>query len=113
MIRFLLIAGIASILLATGCASTIAPPDGILHTDNPDTLAAYKAQMEHVVSVVDGTPDYKRIPLDTEEQRGWFAELTFKYWDGQITREEFIKKSAARFPDYLASIELVADALKD
>ncbi len=113
VIRFYLIAAIVAILLATGCASPSSPEEGILHTDNPETLAAYKAQMEYVVSVVDATPNYERIPLDTKEQRSWFAGLTFKYWDEQIAREEFVKTSLARYPDYRASIELVADALKD
>lgn len=100
------------LLLITSCASPPSPSEGILHADDPKVVAAYKKRLEHVVAVAKATPNYERIPLDTEEEQNWFTTLTFKYWDGQITRSEFMQEGLSRFPDYKASLELVADELK-
>lgn len=104
---------VALLLMVAGCASPPPPSESLLHADDPAVQAAYKAQMEHAVDIVQATPNYKRIPLDTEEEQAWFTALTFLYWDNQITREEFIQEGLSRFPGYKASLELVADALKD
>lgn len=103
---------LAIAVLMTGCASSApTPPSHIPHSDDAEKVAAYQARIKQLVSVVDDTPGYKRIPLDSDEEIGWFAGLSFQFWDGQITRDEFMKRGLARFPGYEASFRLVAENL--
>lgn len=113
MIRSILFVTFTALLLATGCVSGPTPPQHIPHSDDQARVDAYQEKIKYLVKVIDATPDYQRIPLDTDEDTSWFAGLSFQYWDGQITKDEFMEKGLARFPDYRTSFELVANNLKD
>ena len=63
--------------------------------------------MRSVASGIKDDPNYKRIELNTPEKKEWFRTLTYKLWDRQITRYEFIAEGLAQHPDHRYEFEFV------
>ena len=102
---------LCSMLFFAGCASTT-PSSNIPHANDPERVKAFQERIISVAKEIKNMPNYKRIPLDTSDEQGWFAGIAFQYWDNQITREEFVSTGVRRFPDHRASFETVAEKLK-
>ena len=66
----------------------------------PEKKEAYEKKMREVASGIKDDPNYKRLALDTPEKKEWFKTLTYRLWDRQITRQQFIKEGLKRYPDH-------------
>ena len=73
----------------------------------PHKLALYKQTMRSVASGIQNDPNYRRIALDTPEKKEWFKNLTYKLWDRQITRSQFMAEGLAQYPSHSHEFQFV------
>jgi hypothetical protein len=69
--------------------------------------ALYQQTMRAVAAGIKHDPKYNRIALDTPEKKEWFKRLTYKLWDRQITRYDFISEGLSKYPDHRYEFEFV------
>jgi len=81
----------------------------ILHYEKPTPhkLALYQQTMRSVASGIKLDSNYKRITLDTPEKKEWFRMLTYRLWDRQITRYQFMREGLAQYPTHRYEFEFV------
>lgn len=61
---------------------------------------AYENTMRKIAAGIQDDPNYKRISLNTPEKKAWFRSLTFRLWDRQITRDQFMSEALAKYPNH-------------
>jgi hypothetical protein len=61
---------------------------------------AYEKKMREIASGIKDDPNYQRLALDTPEKKEWFKKLTYRLWDRQITRQQFINEGLRRYPNH-------------
>lgn len=61
---------------------------------------AYEKTMRKIASGIKDDTNYQRIALVTPEKKEWFRKLTYRLWDRQITRQQFIAEGLKRYPDH-------------
>jgi len=66
----------------------------------PEKQEAYEKKMIQVAAGIQNDLNYKRLALDTPEKKEWFKTLTYRLWDRQITRQQFIREGLKRYPDH-------------
>jgi len=66
----------------------------------PQKKEAYEKTMRKVASGIKDDPNYQRLALDTPEKKEWFKTLTYRLWDRQITRQQFVAQGLKRYPDH-------------
>ena len=66
----------------------------------PKKLAMYQQTMRNVAAGIKSDTNYQRIALDTPEKKAWFKSLTYRLWDRQITRQQFIAEGLAKYPTH-------------
>ncbi|GIT98004.1 hypothetical protein [Sulfurovum sp. TSL1] len=66
----------------------------------PEKKEAYENIMRKVASGIQDDPNYQRLTLNTPEKKEWFKKLTYRLWDRQITRHQFINEGLKRYPDH-------------
>ncbi|WP_373030313.1 hypothetical protein [Sulfurovum sp.] len=66
---------------------------------SPEKKEAYEKTMRKIASGIKDDPNYQRLALDTPEKKEWFKNLTYRLWDRQITRQQFIKEGLRRYPN--------------
>ena len=111
---FLSLATLVFIVLAifTGCSSqNQAIREATKDAKDPETVKAFEKWFNDTIDDVKSKPDYKRIPLDTEEEQKWFLTQLFLAWDKKITKDEFVKTGLTKYPDYKESLEYLASKL--
>ena len=114
-IRVMLV--IVSLMLFTACTpaskylTQTTTPTKNIHYEKPT-----KAKMEHytktmklVASGIKHDPKYQRIALDTPEKKAWFRSLTYRLWDRQMTRQQFMAEGLAKYPDRRYEFQFVID----
>ena len=67
---------------------------------SPEKQAAYEKKMRKIASGIKDDPNYQRLELDTPEKKEWFKTLTYRLWDRQITRYQFVSEGLKRYPDH-------------
>ena len=75
--------------------------------------AGFMALLKSSSEKIEKNPNYRRIPIDTKEQRDHFLTLYHQAYQKKITKEEFIQKMNAKYPGYSKSIQWNADQLPD
>jgi len=106
---------IGLLLVLTGCSeSTTLLSSGLAHSNtkyyNKPTgrkLHAYEKTMKYVGAGIRHDKRYKRINLNTPEKKNWFKMLTYRLWDRQITRQEFISEGLSKYPTHRYEFEFV------
>lgn len=73
----------------------------------PHKLALYQQTMRSVASGIKHDSKYQRIALDTPEKKEWFKTLTYRLWDRQITRQQFVAEGLAQYPSRRYEFEFV------
>jgi len=73
--------------------------------------AAYKGTMKKVGAEIKRDANYKRLDLSTPELKNWFTDITYKLWDGQISRGQFIALGLEKYPDRAYEFEVIANGL--
>ena len=73
---------------------------------------AYQQTMRKVAGGIQHDPKYQRIALDTPEKKAWFKSLTYRYWDRQISRQQFISEGLAQYPDHSYEFNFIANGFQ-
>jgi len=71
----------------------------------------YKVAMTQVGKDIKRDANYKRLDLSTPELKNWFTDITYKLWDGQISRGQFIAAGLEKFPKHSYEFETISNGL--
>lgn len=87
----------------------------VIHYEKPTEakMALYKTTMRSVASGIKDDANYKRIALDTPEKKAWFRSLTYRLWDRQITRQQFMAEGLAKYPDRRYEFQFVINGFEN
>ena len=99
------------IALAIALTVTILYIDATTDVEESDEAKAFNSWAISVIDEAKADSTYKRIPLDSRADQRWFMETMFKAWEKKITKEDFIKIGAEKFPNNKESFEFVANRL--
>jgi hypothetical protein len=72
-------------------------------------LAQYEKTMRSVASGIKTDPNYHRIVLNSSEKKEWFKSLTYRLWDRQITKEQFMQQGLAKYPSHRYELQFIID----
>lgn len=72
---------------------------------------AYKNAMRKVGESIAQDTNYQKLDLSTAELKDWFTDITFKVWDHQITREQFVASGLEKFPNRTYEFNKIAKGL--
>lgn len=67
----------------------------------------YQKTMMKVASGIKDDPNYNKIALDSPEKKAWFRELTYRLWDRQITRYQFVSEGLEKYPTHKYEFDFV------
>lgn len=73
----------------------------------PHKMELYQQTMRTVASGIQNDNNYRHIALDTPEKKSWFKQLTYRLWDRQITRQQFIQEGLAKYPTHQHEFQFV------
>jgi len=73
--------------------------------------AAFDNRMSHVIKHVMADPSYKKIPLDSTNDREWFDDQSEALFAKKITKEQYVADGVKHYPGYDASFVELADLL--
>ena len=76
-------------------------------------LALYQQTMRSVASGIKHDSNYRRITLDTAEKKEWFRMLTYRLWDRQITRNQFMSEGLAQYPTHRYEFEFLINGFEN
>jgi len=79
----------------------------------PHKLALYQQTMRSVASGIKHDTNYQRIALDTPEKKEWFKTLTYRLWDRQITRDQFMAEGLSKYPSRRYEFQFVIDGFSN
>ena len=99
--------------LFTGCngVQQVTPPKPLYQVAQSKKQEAYNIAMKKVGRSTLHDPTYQRIALDTAENKIWFKTLTYKLWDREITKKEYIEEGLKRYPSHRYEFEFIAEGL--
>ena len=72
---------------------------------------AYKNAMRKVGMTIKQDASYKKLDLSTPELKEWFTDITYKLWDHQINRSQFVAYGLEKYPDRAYEFQIIADGL--
>ena len=106
-------------LTFTGCTSPMSPNAPTIKTQNtyaqtyekptPEKLDLYQQTMRNVAAGIKTDSNYQRITLDTPAKKEWFRTLTYRLWDRQITRQQFIAEGLSKYPSHQYEFNFVVN----
>ncbi len=99
------------VLSVTACAINF-PREAEKLGASPEQAERYEQQLEAVVTTISKQPEHYQLALNTRADQKWLAAVTYKYWSGQLSREEFVAQGELRFPEHRPTFEMMADQLK-
>ena len=73
---------------------------------------AYQQTMRKVAGGIQHDPNYKRVALDTPEKKAWFKSLTYRFWDRQISRQQFMSEGLAQYPSHSYEFNFIANGFQ-
>jgi hypothetical protein len=73
---------------------------------------AYQQSMRKVAGGIQHDPNYKRIALDTPEKKAWFKSLTYRFWNRQISRQQFMSEGLAQYPGHSYEFNFIANGFQ-
>ena len=72
-------------------------------------VSAFEKKFNQVLEDVKNKKDYKKIPFDSNADTEEFIADSYKLWDKQITKEDFISKGTKKYPDFKETYNYLAD----
>jgi len=118
-----MIKNLLSILLFSplflGCTPTLSkhPQVDSSHTSmsTTTTYVPPNAQKEeifqkamHAIGIkIEDDDAYEHMDFDTDEDKKWFKTLTYRLWDRQITRQQFLAEAMRKYPQHKYEFEFI------
>ncbi len=76
--------------------------------------SAYSQVMKSVGADVKNNPKYNRMDLKSpNDNRQWFKESTYRLWEGNITKEQFINAGLEKYPNNYYEFSFIASSILD
>ena len=72
-------------------------------------VKAFERKFNAVIKVVKKKDGYKKIPLKKSADQQWFIRESFKLWDKQIAKDQYVSNGEKKVPGYKSSFEFLAD----
>lgn len=125
-IRTLLLVILSFIFL--GCTPTLRKhpqPNSIDNTDSTDSTETvipthssyippdaekeeiFQKAMYQIGLKIQEDDSYQHIDFETPEEKKWFKVLTYRLWDRQITRHQFLSEAIAKYPQNKYEFEFI------
>jgi len=79
----------------------------IYEKPTPQKLKAYQKTMLKIALGIKDDPRYNKIALKTAQNKAWFRDLTYRLWDRQITRYQFITEGLKKYPTHRYEFEFI------
>jgi hypothetical protein len=83
----------------TAQVTQVATTETFYEEPTPEKTEAYEKTMRNIAAGIKDDPNYQRLSLNTPEKKEWFKKLTYRFWDRQITRQQFIAEGLKRYPN--------------
>lgn len=79
------------------------------HFEQPSVAKteAYENTMRKIASGIQNDPNYQRIALNTPEKKKWFRNLTYRLWDRQMTRQQFMSEGLEKEPSHKYEFDFI------
>lgn len=74
---------------------------------SPEKEEKFKRTMHSVGLNIQNDPAYQRIDFAGKEEKKWFRMLTYRLWDRQITRQQFLLEGRAKYPQHIYEFEFI------
>ncbi len=112
---------ILTVYALSGCAETVAffekgqarkSNAAVYEAPTPQKEARFKEVLAQTARTVKTDPKYRPIGLSSKEEKAWFATLTYRLWDRQITRRDFIEEASLRYPQRVYEFTRIAETLQ-
>jgi hypothetical protein len=106
-------------VLMTGCTDMMGPSlsssTSAAHYEKPTPAkeAKFHETMIKVAQSTRSNPQYKRMSLNTPEEKKWFSDLMYRLWDRQITRQQFITEGLKKYPNHKYEFTYIANAYQN
>lgn len=105
---------ILSLILLTfsGCTPTLSTDPDFQHQTSsslqsseyippsPEKEEIFQRTMHSIGSNIQNDLAYQRIDFETAEEKKWFKTLTYRLWDRQITRQQFLAQGLEKYPQH-------------
>ncbi len=100
--------------ITSGCSSlrNLAIEDSIKNTkDANDTQKVKKFEkiFAQVLDDIENKKDYQKLPTGDTDKTRWLIKESFKLWDKQITKDEYITASVEKYNGYKETLSYLAD----
>jgi len=119
LLKLLILAAFTAVTLSSisGCASmqnmiVENSIEGTKGSEDSKKVAAFEKKFTQVLEDIKKKDGYKKLPLEDEEDLAWFINLSFKLWDKQISKAEYITVGEKKFPGYKETFEYLADEFR-
>ena len=98
----------------SGCSSmrNMIIEDSIKNTkgaENPAKVSKFEKKFEQVLDDLDKKEDYKKVPVDSTAETEWLVRQSFKLWDKQISKSDYVNAGEKKYPGYSKSFGYLAD----
>ena len=73
------------------------------------STAAFEKKFNQVLEAISNKDDYKKIPFDSNADTEEFIADSYKLWDKQITKNQYVQKGLKKYPEYKDTYNYLAD----
>ncbi|MDQ7084251.1 MAG: hypothetical protein Q9M36_04655 [Sulfurovum sp.] len=73
----------------------------------PAKMAIYKKTMNSIGEDIENDMEYERIEFATADEKKWFRTLTYRLWDRQMTRHQFLAEGLAKYPSHSYEFQFI------
>jgi len=83
----------------------------VYQAPTPAKMQKFGATMQKIATKIPGDPSYNRMSLNTPEKKAWFKDLTYRLWDRQISKHEYMSRGLAKYPTHRYELEFIAKGI--
>lgn len=91
----------------SGSINNTSPISNDFQAPSPEKEDKFKRTMHSVGLNIQNDPAYQRIDFAGKEEKKWFRMLTYRLWDRQITRQQFLSEGTAKYPQHIYEFEFI------
>jgi hypothetical protein len=77
------------------------------HALDPEKEEIFQKRMHSIGLKIKEDDAYERIDFASKEEKAWFKGLTYRLWDRQITRQEFLETALQKYPQHKYEFEFI------
>jgi len=114
MKKTILISTVLAALTFTGCTDsmTSVTPKAVYQAPTPEKSAKFNPILSEVAHSTKTDPNYHRMSLKTAEDKKWFHDQTYRLWDRQITKSQFVSDGVVKYPGHKYEFNFVANGIQ-